>query len=171
MKIKLITIILLLFLIFVIYTIKNSRSITTVSKLSKTTPIPRIKLTKYSLIELHRGIPPVVEFTGDLVRGQQHDNYYFNILKNKIIADNLSAKVWFEDKCNQFWLSDDPFKKGEFKIERHERHIEECTGADPMFSPLLDMFVINKKIKRIFWIDIINSKYLSYEEWSKTISK
>lgn len=128
-------------------------------------PTPTITFTEYTLIDSHRGKPPVTDFKS---QGQQDNNYYFKLLKNKITSDHLSAEVWFDDMCNQFWLMD---RETEYQIERHERHIVGCGTAVFGTAPLLDMFFVDKKSEKIFRLDIIKNKNVSYDEWSKTISK
>ena len=122
-------------------------------------------LTRYSLLSSHRGEPPIVDFKnqGDLV-----DNYYFKLLKIRIISEHLSAQAWFNDKCNQFWLMD---KGTEYQIERHERHIDGCGTAVLSTAPLLDMFTIDKKTEEIFRLDNAKGQNVTFNEWAKTISK
>lgn len=128
-------------------------------------PTPTITFTEYTLIDSHRGKPPVTDFKS---QGQQDNNYYFKLLKNKITSDHLSAEVWFDDICNQFWLMD---RETDYQIERHDRHIVGCGTAVFGTAPLLDMFFVDKKSEKIFRLDIIKNKNVSYDEWSKTISK
>jgi len=143
--------------------IKTKKNAEIIKKLNL--PTPTITIIEYILIDSHRGEPPVIDFKN---QGQQDNNYYFKLLKNKIINDNLSAQVWFNDKCNQFWLMD---RETEYQIERHERHIAECGTAVFGTAPLLDMFFIDKKSEKIYRLDIIKNINVTYVEWAKTISK
>lgn len=113
----------------------------------------------------HRDEPPIVDFKS---KGQQDNNYYFKLLKNRIVSEHLSAQTWFTDKCNQFWLMD---KETQFQIERHERHIEGCGDADPNTAPLLDMFTIDKRTEEIFRLDNTKGQNATFNEWAKTVSK
>ncbi len=133
------------------------------------TIIPTVtdKPYKYWLEESHRGVPRLLfmEKSLNLVAG----NEYYDILKQRIENDHLSAKIWFESRCNEFWIFDKP--TDEFiSIERHGYHQDGCPG-DPNFAPRMDTFNIDKKTKEIFWLDVGRNRNIPYAEWAKTVSK
>jgi len=149
---------------------KNRVILDTVARsltLNTETPTVTKTLTKYTLIESHRGIPRLVSMQEG--KNLLASNEYYDILKQRIEKDNLSAKIWIESKCNEFWIFDKP--NDEFvSVERHGYHSDGCPG-DPNFAPRLDVFNINRETKEIFWLDIGNNKNIPYKDWAKTISK
>ncbi|MFZ2205939.1 MAG: hypothetical protein WA061_03130 [Microgenomates group bacterium] len=161
-KIPVLIIFILLFIVIGIIIKKPSKAKVIKVQIS---PSPTEALIKYALPDSHRGEPPVVDFKS---KGQQDGNYYFILLKNRIIKDHLTAKVWFSDKCNQFWLMD---KETQYQIERHERHINGCGDADYNTAPLLDMFTIDKTTEEIYRLDNTKGQDAPFSEWAKTISK
>lgn len=177
-KLFLVLIILLLFFILRAATLVQKKEI--ISKkgqINQSNPLENVRkeLTSvviitpatYTLIESHRGVPRLVS----MQEGQNllTSNEYYDLLKQRIEKDNISAKIWFESKCNEFWIFDNSTDEN-VSIERHGYHQDGCPG-DPNFAPRLDVFNINRESKEIFWLDIGKNKNIPYDEWAKTISK
>jgi len=131
--------------------------------------IPTItnKPTRYWLDESYRGTPRLVSMKKD--GGLLKSNEYYELLKKQIEGDKLSADVWFQSKCNEFWIFDDEEDK-QIQIERHGYHADGCPG-DPNFAPRMDTFIIDKTTKEIQWLDIGRNKEIPYIEWAKGITK
>jgi len=131
--------------------------------------IPTItnKPTRYWLDESHRGTPRLLSMEKNM--SLIESSVYYDMLKKRIEDDQLSAKVWFESRCNEFWIFDKP--NDEFaSVERHGYHQDGCPG-DPNVAPRMDTFSIDKKTKEIFWLDVGRNKNIPYADWAKTVSK
>ncbi|MFA5136143.1 MAG: hypothetical protein WC489_01995 [Patescibacteria group bacterium] len=130
---------------------------------------PAVTLIKNEQTEiLYEGNPRLLLFS-DKKESLVNDNEYYNVLKEKIISDGLSAKTWFSNRCNEFWLGERPDGKY-YSIERHGYHRDGCPG-DPMTSPRYNTFLIDMISKEIFYEDVIKDKVISFEDWAKTIDK
>lgn len=95
------------------------------------------------------------------------NNEWIGLLKDTYIRNSLKTGK-FNDKCFEFWLSDED--NNTIGIELHEYHQQGCPG-DPHTSPLIDRFLINKETKIISWYDVIKNKVVGFEEYVKTVNK
>lgn len=136
--------------------------------------IKRTKMTNITPIEYeatekkYQGIPRLTYISSGREKQIQEDEY-FNIIKEKITKENLSAQSWFQNICNEFWLSEQADGKY-FTIERHGYHQNGCPG-DPMTSPRYDTFLIDKNTKEVYYDDVVAAKTITFAEWAMTISK
>lgn len=121
---------------------------------------------RYSLDETYRGIPHVVNLDKNMELLE--NNEYFDLLKRRITEDRLSAMIWFENRCNDFWISENAEKR-QIIIERHGYHAEGCPG-DPNFAPRLDTFIIDKNTNEIYWYDVVKNSNIPYNDWAAGIS-
>lgn len=110
---------------------------------------------------------PKLILVQDKIETTVEEDEYFNLLKNRISEEKLSAKAWFQNKCSMFRMG-----KGDkfYFIERRGYHADGCPG-DPMFSPRYDTFQIDLETKDIFYDDYVLQKTITFSEWAKTIGK
>ncbi|MFH0773624.1 MAG: hypothetical protein V1922_04920 [bacterium] len=88
------------------------------------------------------------------------------IIQNKIKAMN-SSKNEAQNPCIVYFSSE---KQDYFQVEIRERHGDKiCPGAFKNFT-LMAMYRINKKTGAITWYDIINDRFISWEEFVRSLS-
>lgn len=93
------------------------------------------------------------------------------IVKNEESAIDY-IKVVAEQAVNDYWAVSDCViheaddKGAYFIVEIREKHLdnEECPGH-PLTRPLLAMFHLSKNDGAIFWYDVINDKFISFDEY------
>lgn len=137
----------------------------------KETPFPTASqaLVKYgNLDEQDRGTPRIV-LASQGKYSLVSNNEYFEILKGRIQATKLTAKTWFENRCNEFWIGQRDNGKY-ISIERHGYHQDGCPG-DPEASPRYDTFLIDAKTEEISYDDVMAGKIITFDEWTKGIAQ